>query len=50
MAAGGDATLAVWDEMTHWWQLFVGIVPEADAAVAEIGEFVTRVTAAASTP
>lgn len=46
LAAGGEATFAVWDEMTHWWQLFAGLVPEADAALDELGAFVGRVTAA----
>lgn len=44
VAAGGEATFAVWDEMIHWWQLFAGLVPEADAALDELGAFVRRVT------
>jgi monoterpene epsilon-lactone hydrolase len=44
VAANGDATLAVWDEMTHWWQIFAGLVPEADAAIDELGAFVRTVT------
>jgi epsilon-lactone hydrolase len=47
LAAGGEATFAVWDEMTHWWQLFAGLVPEADEALDELAEFVRRVTTAA---
>jgi monoterpene epsilon-lactone hydrolase len=50
VAAGGKATLAVWDEMTHWWQLFAGLVPEADAALDELGAFVHRVTSARPAP
>jgi len=46
LAANGEATFAVWDEMTHWWQLFAGLVPEADQALDELGAFVRRVTAA----
>ena len=44
VTAGGTATLAVWDEMTHWWQLFAGLVPEADRALDELGAFVRQVT------
>jgi len=49
VATGGEATMAVWDEMTHWWQLFAGLVPEADAALDELGAFVRRVTGTADT-
>jgi monoterpene epsilon-lactone hydrolase len=44
IAAGGSATLAVWDEMTHWWQLFAGLMPEADRALDELAAFVRQVT------
>ena len=36
-AAGVDVTLEVWDEMPHVFQAFVGLLPEADQAVARIG-------------
>ncbi|HEX7442746.1 MAG TPA: alpha/beta hydrolase, partial [Acidimicrobiales bacterium] len=45
VAAGVEATLAVWDDLSHWWQLFTGLVPEADQAVDELGAFAKRVTA-----
>ena len=38
-AAGVDVTLEVWDEMPHVFQAFVGLLPEADQAVARIGEW-----------
>jgi len=44
LAANGTATFAPWDEMTHWWQLFAGLVPEADQALADLATFVTSVT------
>jgi acetyl esterase/lipase len=43
-AAGVDVTLEVWDEMPHVFQAFVGLLPEADEAVARIGEWLrTRI-------
>ena len=39
-AAGVDVTLEVWDEMPHVWHAFTGLLPEADQAIAVIGEFV----------
>ena len=38
-AAGVDVTLEIWDEMPHVFQAFTGLLPEADEAVAAIGEF-----------
>jgi monoterpene epsilon-lactone hydrolase len=38
--AGVDVTIEVWDDMPHVWHAFVGLLPEADQAVARIGEFV----------
>jgi acetyl esterase/lipase len=38
-AAGVDVTLEVWDEMPHVFHAFTGLLPEADEAIAEIGEF-----------
>lgn len=39
-AAGVDVTLEVWPEMIHVWQVFGPDVPESEAAVARIAEFV----------
>jgi acetyl esterase/lipase len=39
-AAGVDVTLEVWDEMPHVFQAFVSLLPEADQAVARIGEWI----------
>jgi monoterpene epsilon-lactone hydrolase len=44
IAAGGTATMAVWAEMTHWWHLFTGLVPEADRALDELGAYARTVT------
>lgn len=41
-AAGVDATLEVWPDMPHVWQLFGGYLPEADQAIENIGRFVQR--------
>lgn len=38
-AAGVDTTLEVWDDMPHVFQAFVGLLPEADQAVARIGDW-----------
>jgi monoterpene epsilon-lactone hydrolase len=38
-AAGVEATLEEWQEMVHVFQAFVGVIPEAAAAVDRIGEF-----------
>lgn len=40
LAAGVDITLEIWPEMVHGWQLFLGIFPEANEAVARISAFV----------
>jgi acetyl esterase/lipase len=37
--AGVDVTLEVWPEMPHVWHSFAGVLPEADAANARIGEW-----------
>jgi epsilon-lactone hydrolase len=39
LAAGVDVTLDVWDEMPHVFQAFAGLLPEADEAVAQIGNW-----------
>ena len=41
-AAGVDVTLSVWPEMPHVWQLFAPFLPEASAAIEEIGAFVRK--------
>jgi acetyl esterase/lipase len=47
-AAGADVTLKVWDEMIHVFQFFP-MLPEAQQAIAEIGEWVrTHVAAKAA--
>jgi hypothetical protein len=35
-------TLEKWDGLIHVWQLFGPTVPEAEQAVARIGEFVRK--------
>lgn len=42
-AAGIDVTLTVADDMLHVWHFFAGTVPEADEAVARVGEFIAKV-------
>lgn len=37
--AGGMATLEIWEDMIHVFQLYPEMLPDADAAVAEAGEF-----------
>lgn len=39
-AAGVDVALEVWDEMVHVWHAFAPLLPEADRAIAAIGEYV----------
>lgn len=48
--AGVDVTLEVWPEMIHVWHAFGAAVPESDAAVTRVAEFITqRLGAPAST-
>ncbi len=42
-AAGCKVELQIWPHMPHVFQLLVPVVPESNAAVAEIGRFVSRV-------
>jgi monoterpene epsilon-lactone hydrolase len=35
--------LEIWPRMPHVWQLFVPILPEAHRAIAQIGDFISRV-------
>jgi monoterpene epsilon-lactone hydrolase len=41
-AAGVSVELEVWEDMPHVWQHFAPILPEAQHAVARIGEFVRK--------
>ena len=38
--AGVEVHLRVWDEMWHVWQAWMGELPEAGEAIAEIGRFI----------
>lgn len=42
--AGVEVTLDVWQEMIHGWQGYAGVLPEGQAAVDRIGEFVRQHT------
>ncbi len=39
--AGVDISLEVWPNMIHVWQMWTGILPEANQAIAKIGDFIT---------
>jgi acetyl esterase/lipase len=39
-SAGVPVELEVWDGMWHVWHMAAGYLPEADRAVARIGEFI----------
>jgi acetyl esterase/lipase len=41
-AAGVDVTLEIWPEMIHVWHAFGAMVPESDAAVTRVAEFVAE--------
>jgi epsilon-lactone hydrolase len=41
-AAGVSVELEVWEDMPHVWQHFAPILPEAQQAIARIGEFVRK--------
>ena len=38
-AAGVDVDLEVWPDMPHVWHAFAGFLPEADTAIARIGQW-----------
>ena len=40
--AGVDATLQVWDHMIHVFQQFPAQLPEARAAIQDLGRFLRR--------
>lgn len=42
--AGVDVRLEIYENMMHVWQFFGGIVPEANRAIDEIGEFVKSIS------
>lgn len=39
--AGGRVNVSIWPGMPHVWHSFLGIIPEAEKALAEISEFVS---------
>ncbi len=41
-AAGVDVELETWEEMVHVWHMFGGLLPEADLAIARVGEFLRK--------
>ena len=41
-AAGCDATIEVWPEMQHVFQIAAGNVPESDSAVAKLGAWLSN--------
>jgi monoterpene epsilon-lactone hydrolase len=43
-AAGVEVTLEPWDDMFHVWQFCASILPEGQAAIDRIGEFVRKRT------
>ncbi len=47
-AAGVDVTLEQWEDMIHVWHFFAFILPEAQQAIARIGEFVREHVPAAA--
>ncbi len=42
-AAGPQSELQVWPRMPHAWPLFAPVMPEARAAIADIGGFLSRI-------
>jgi acetyl esterase/lipase len=40
--AGVDVALQIWDEMPHVWHLAAPVLPEGQAAIEKIGEFVLQ--------
>lgn len=41
-AAGVEVELTEFEEMCHAWHLFAGLVPEADEAIAAVGEWIDQ--------
>ncbi|MEO8458098.1 MAG: alpha/beta hydrolase [Chloroflexota bacterium] len=48
-AAGVDVTIEVFDEMIHVFQIFAGMLPEAQQAIDKIGEWVKQHVSAGAT-
>lgn len=46
-AAGSPVEVKTWPDMVHVWHLFTPLLPEAEAAFEQIGEFLERVEASA---
>ena len=44
-AAGCHVEIEVWPRMPHVWHLFAPVLPEANAAIARIGAFISRMLA-----
>jgi len=44
-AADVPVELEVWEDMPHMWHHFASILPEAQQAIAHIGEFVRKYVA-----
>ncbi len=42
--ANVELTYRVTEEMPHVWHLFVGLIPEAESAIREIGDFIQKTT------
>ncbi len=38
--AGVDVTLEVWPEMVHVWHCFAPMIPEGQAAIERVGEYI----------
>jgi len=49
-AANPRTELQVWPMMPHVWQAYAPVMPEARAAIAEIGGFVRRILGAGDRP
>ena len=40
--AGGDVRIEIWNGLPHAWPLFLGLLAEADQAIATAGSFIAR--------
>ncbi|WP_081830645.1 alpha/beta hydrolase [Rhodococcus sp. UNC363MFTsu5.1] len=49
-AAGVSVTLEVWDRQVHVFHAAAGLIPEAERAIARVGEFIRTCTPAAEAP
>jgi acetyl esterase/lipase len=50
LAAGGDSTLEIFDDVPHAWQIFDGLVPESRQALHQTTHFLNRSTQPARLP